>query len=177
MRAVALAVFFIALGGVLLCLEYENLHKAQASESWIKTEGTILRVDYERTSQGRPISNSPIVTYRYTIDGHSYVSSVRSFGDDMDAKDIFRKYKIDEYVVVFYDPTNASNATLVPGVGMWTIVGLQFAWLIFVFGVAYLLVVCIRIGLKRRFPNKAAQNDSQGGRVSEQPGDLNSKQL
>jgi Protein of unknown function (DUF3592) len=148
--AVAVAFLFIVLGGALLCLHYENLQKARASEAWLRTKGIILRVDYERTSHGRRTSNAPVVEYRYTVNGKTHVSRVRSFGDDMDANDIFRKYKAAEDAIVFYDPANPSQATLVPGVGTWTIVGLQFSWMIFGFGFAYLLVVSIRIALRRR---------------------------
>ena len=87
------------------------------------------------------------------------MSDVQSFGDDKDSDDIFRDYKPDQTVTVFYDPNAPSDATLVPGVGTWTIVGLQYAWLIFGCGVLYLLINCIRIKVRGRIP-KASEDTS-----------------
>ena len=141
--AVFLALFFVGIGAALLCLESHNLTKANHSVSWSSTDGIILHTDYERSSVGRKLSNAPYVTYRYQVQGESYISSVRSFGDGLSSAEVFEQYPSGRGVTVYYDPENPQEATLVKGVGSRTATGVRYAQRILVLGLVILAYVAI----------------------------------
>ena len=90
------------LGVGLLILGYDYQSKGRASATWPSTQGLIVNVDYERTSAGRRTGpNYPLVTYRYAINGTTFVSTMRSFRDDgKSSDDIFRDYRRNQAVTV-----------------------------------------------------------------------------
>lgn len=96
------------------------LKKGVASESWYKTEGTIISsdisIDY---SEGDELYGAH-VEYRYKVDDVDYTSDNISFGDynsssKKPAQKILAKYYVGKTVVVYYNPEKPSEALLEPG--------------------------------------------------------------
>ena len=137
------AVLFVALGVALLCLQQQNLANAKRSMNWSSTQGVVLNTDYKRTSVGRRTSNAPYVTYRYQVGSRTFQSDVFSFGDQPVSDAVFEQYPTGRMVTVYFDPRNPHEATLVKGVGEWTITGLRYAQFILGISLAFLVYVVV----------------------------------
>ena len=89
-------------------------------------------------------------TYRYQVQGRSYSSNVRSFGDGMTDSEVFEQYPGGRGVTVYYDPDNPQEATLIKGVGTWTATGARYAQIILVLGFVFLAYITITTMKKSR---------------------------
>ncbi|MCF7849566.1 MAG: DUF3592 domain-containing protein [Kiritimatiellales bacterium] len=145
-------IILILLGVALVVLGYDYQAKARSSATWPKTQGLVLTVDYERTSAGRRTGlNSPLVTYRYDVNGSTFISDMRSFRDDgKSSKDIFKEYTPNQKVSVFYNPIKPSQATLVKGANSHPDFGLIYGLVILISGLVTLAINGIGIIKKRK---------------------------
>lgn len=113
------------------------------SSKWPATNGRIIASDVlvkERSNRDTTYYQ-PQVTYTYSVAGQNYRSSQISAGD-YESSDIRRARKItDKYpremaVTVFYNPHDAANAVLEPGLSLSTI-------LIFVVGAVFFVAAIL----------------------------------
>jgi len=123
-------------------LAYQHLTKpmadeADASESWVKTRGTITHSDIkrDRNSDGKTMYSADI-RYEFEVDGEVFEGDKISFGADFSSSDAsvakkrLKKYTRLKTVDVYYDPEFPGSSVLKPGGNMWTII-IKYAPLLF----------------------------------------------
>jgi uncharacterized protein DUF3592 len=98
------------------------VYEAWVSESWPHTTGTIQesRVDSSLSSgsHGGGISYSPVVTYAYTVDGRSYVSSkidASLFWGPKSSRQIVDAFPLGSQRPVYFSPSNPGDSMLLTG--------------------------------------------------------------
>lgn len=110
---------------------------AQASAQWPSTEGTILtnRVDRAVSQNGRSVSYSAEVTYRYSVNGQSYGADRIRFGTEggsgeEEQRQVAARFAVGARVKVYYDPDRPAVSTLLAGpreqsfLGLWLTIAL-----------------------------------------------------
>ncbi len=115
-------------------LAYQHLTKpmadeADASELWMKTNGTITYsgIKKERDSDGKTMYSADI-RYEFTVEGEVYEGDKVSFGSGFSssntsmAKKSLKKYPRLKSVDVYYDPEFPGSSVLEPGGNMWTVI-------------------------------------------------------
>jgi hypothetical protein len=89
---------------------------ARSSKTWAATGGSIEKS--ELTWQGvRSPRARPVVTYRYQVDGESYVGTRVEFSFTRiyftpEAQTVLKRYPPGAPVTVYYDPANPAESTL-----------------------------------------------------------------
>lgn len=102
--------------------EVAALFEASRSKSWPTVEGTVTkpRIDRSRTTKGSTIE-SPVVRYRYEVDGKGYHRGKLSLSDGVttsrfeSASSVVARYVVGNLVKVYYDRQHPENAVLEPG--------------------------------------------------------------
>jgi Protein of unknown function (DUF3592). len=115
---VVFSLLFLAVGGYLV---YEQ---EQALRSYESTEATVLGTEVDRdvdreTGEPDSVTYTPIVEYRYRVDGQTYTArnvypggtSARS--DRGWAQGVVDDYRQGETVTAYYDPADTSEAYLI----------------------------------------------------------------
>jgi len=125
--------------------------KAEASNSWTKTEGVIIysAIEKDRSSKGKA-TYSADVRYEFSVNDTLFEGSRITFGsvstsDSEDAKEKLRKYPLRKKVDVYYDPEFPGESVLIKGGNMWTSVIKYSPWLFIFFGVMLALQSLKRI--------------------------------
>jgi hypothetical protein len=115
---------FIAIGGAIISYAIKMAAKARQSLSWPSIEGEIAHsaVLYQTnttTSTGGTATYKADIVYRYKVDGANYSSSRISMVDFASttgrAQSIVQRYPDKSRVLVYYDPSDPSEALLEPG--------------------------------------------------------------
>lgn len=94
-----------------------NAIDAHSTKSWPTTEGTIIVSEVTRSSR-----YVPHIVYSYTIDTMDYSSekigltNYAQYKRESDAKVEADKYPVNSKVTVYYNPSNAKEAILKPGI-------------------------------------------------------------
>jgi hypothetical protein len=123
-------VLFMLFGFGILAPGLRNLWYARASQSWPTTEGVVVYVEQEATSQvvkdsaGRTeqvTTHGAPLAYRYEVNGTPYFSNMRHFGQFIGssqdwAEAILQRYPSGTGVPVSYCPTDPDLAALEPGI-------------------------------------------------------------
>lgn len=101
-------------------------HRDRGTGNWPQTDGWVEAAfvyEHEReTSEGIIRSYTPVVRYKYRLDGQTYVSKRRNFlpydtqtfENRLDAETVVAKYTPDrtEMIPVYYNPNNPKQAVL-----------------------------------------------------------------
>ena len=129
--------FLLLVGAIVICwLGTRELIEAQASHDWPSVEGIITYSEFEYTGTGSNSTRSPVVRYRYMVDGKEYTGERIAFGPipgDKGGDALFiseRDEKIKAFAViiegsriaVYYDTSNPSDAVLLQGGGMFVLI-------------------------------------------------------
>jgi hypothetical protein len=135
-------------GGALGWVIY-SLVQCRASLNWPSAPGKVERSGVfekiDRTAQGRRmVEHSAAVVYQYTVQGKEYTSSRLAFGPEQTyastAKSEAARYRPEQEVAVYYDPTDPKNAVLerrlLFGTYIWGVLGASF-------GFAGLRMLCV----------------------------------
>ncbi len=119
-----------------------TLLKAKESESWPSTQGTIVTSEvsrhenYDSATRQKTTMYSANIIYEYNVDGVRRSCDVvgwvsMSFSDPTHARQEISRYPYGMTVVVYYNPDNADDAILEPGVqqSTWSAlcIGLTFS--------------------------------------------------
>lgn len=118
--SIILALF--ALSGVVIAVQgWRVLQRAKNVKSWPTASGVIVASQMPASEFDSP---TPMVTFRYEINGRYYERSQDFHGQSLSwefCKKFTEKYPIDASVQIFYDVRNPGNATLEPGLekGDW----------------------------------------------------------
>ncbi|RLT03615.1 MAG: DUF3592 domain-containing protein [Planctomycetota bacterium] len=108
--------FSVTMSGVAVLFE------ASRSKSWPTVEGTVTetRVDRSRNPKGGT-DESPVVRYRYEVDGKTYHRGKLSLGGAVttswfeSAPSVIARYAVGKPVTVYYDRQHPETAVLEPG--------------------------------------------------------------
>jgi hypothetical protein len=111
-----------------------SLHMAHLSETWPHTTGTVLKAYCFSSHGAKTTSMTRHVWYQYQINGKTYTSDKEHFGIPVSGRACVAGYSDGQTVNVYFDPTDPSDAVLVPGSYSSSRFGIAFG-LIFV-GVA-----------------------------------------
>jgi hypothetical protein len=115
---------FIAIGGAIIRYAMRMAAKARQSLSWPSVEGEIAHsaVLYQTstsTTTGGTSTYKADIAYRYKINGANYSSSRISIVDFSStpgrARSIVERYPDQSRVLVYYNPSDPSEAVLEPG--------------------------------------------------------------
>jgi hypothetical protein len=119
---VILGVVFGLLGLIFLIIALVSRKKAQTSQSWPTTPGTVLsssieeHTEFDSENQSNSINFQPVVQYRYKVMGQEYIGSKIAFGanrfDHARAQSISSRYVPNAAVTVHYNPQNPQDAIL-----------------------------------------------------------------
>jgi hypothetical protein len=156
--AVGLGIFagiFMSLGGVMLAGSLTNLARAAESRKWPQVKGVIVYGQADKTlnATALPVDNDQYalssgdrVVFRYAVDGHTYFSNIRRFGQVPESNhldsDVPTLYPLGREVSVVYSPHNpyvsaletgpARGALWLPGAGAAFFL---FGLAVFLFGI------------------------------------------
>ena len=138
----------IAFGIVFAILGALEWDRASASVGWPTAAGTVTesRAHHStRSKRGRTSSSwSPVVSYRYSVDGREFEARRISFrvsgGSQSEAQAAVDAYPVGSAVTVRHSPDDPSLACLEPGPGDWkwvpvaigavaVLIGLGVAWI------------------------------------------------
>lgn len=134
-------------GGVAVAFSTNpDLRRARQSTRWPSTLGTILDAGFslEELASYKQVFKA-FVYYEYQVGGNTFRARRVRFGDNLVRFSVFGKnrllnrYKTHSPVRVYYDPDNARQAVLEPGVG-WDIYVLSIPVVLVVFFVTALLL-------------------------------------
>lgn len=113
-----LIIILASLAGLFLTyFATNNAIDAHSTKSWPTAEGTIIVSEVTRSSR-----YVPHIVYTYTIDTLDYSSekigltNYAQYKRESDAKVEANKYPVNSKVTVYYNPNNAEEAILKPGV-------------------------------------------------------------
>jgi hypothetical protein len=128
---------------------YHNYRTGQESEKWPNVKGAITRSDMDVQGFGRKMTYTPMIAYRYSVNGMEYSGSrvqfVRTAGSsESSAQSVLAKYPVNSTPTVYYDPANPTNCVLEPG-NTSTGMVLSFVGPLFVLGMG---VFCALAALK-----------------------------
>jgi hypothetical protein len=118
------------------------LLKAWRSSSWPHTTALIQESRLESHSSSGPHGGgtgyTPIVTYSYTVDGHSHLSSrIRggSFWNLKSSRQVVAAYPAGSRRTVYYSPSDPDDSLLLTGVHSQSFEGIVLGTLIMSFGI------------------------------------------
>lgn len=113
-----LIIILASLAGLFLTyFATNNAIDAYATKSWPTTEGTIIVSEVTRSSR-----YVPHIVYAYTVDDMDYSSekigltNYAQYKRESDAKVEADKFPVNTKVTVYFNPTNAGEAILKPGI-------------------------------------------------------------
>jgi hypothetical protein len=108
-------------GGGLVFWGWNILQNARASTTWPTVEGTVLTssVEHSTDAEGGD-SYSPVVVYRYTVNGQTFENNTIKFGENSygsrrKADGIASAYPVGMKVNVHYDPDQPERSVLEAG--------------------------------------------------------------
>jgi len=112
-----MACIFVVFNIVFLVVLFFTRRKMKLVQNWPSTLGTVNASYLERrqSSDDRGSTNYPVVQYSYQVNGQLYQSARLAPGPEVGgsgAGKVIAKYPMGAQVVVFYDPTNPSDAVL-----------------------------------------------------------------
>ncbi len=114
---IALVMLLAGIG--LIMLGRNASKKAKASQSWPTTQGVVVAVSIKATTDNDGNDTyTPIVRYRYEVNGKTYESQRLAFGgqtsfsNNFEAEDFLKSYQENAPVTVYYNPANPSEAVL-----------------------------------------------------------------
>jgi len=112
-----MACIFVVFNIVFLVVLFFTRRKMKLVQNWPSTLGTVNASYLERrqSSDDRSSTNYPVVQYSYQVNGQLYQSARLAPGPEVGgsgAGKVIAKYPMGAQVVVFYDPTNPSDAVL-----------------------------------------------------------------
>jgi hypothetical protein len=124
---IAIGLFGVTMGSILIVRELLIHNTASAAEGWPTAPGRVVEsridVDTSRTRTGTRTTYELHVVYEYTVDGQTHQANrVRAGGmrwsDDSGAA-LFAKltYSVGTTVIVSYNPDDPGDAVLQPGAG------------------------------------------------------------
>jgi hypothetical protein len=159
---------FIAVAGIFLAVGGWNVwQQADKLSRYAPTEATVLGTDVKRDvstdSDGdRSVSYTPMVDYRYEVDGETYqggrVTPLDAGSSDRGwAEGVARRFNEVDTVTIYYDPASPGDAFLLRHVSFFPYIFVVFPMLFLVLGVAAVA------GLGTGSP-KADQPQHLGGR-------------
>ena len=101
--------------------------EAEASKSWLKTEGIIAHSDIQRSrnNDGKTMYSADI-RYEFYVEKELFEGDKISFGSGFSssssslAKKKLKKYPLNKKVDVYYDPEFPGSSVLNPGGSIWT---------------------------------------------------------
>lgn len=134
-------------GGVAVAFsKIPDLRRARQSRYWPSVSGLILEAGFslEELASYKQVFKA-FVYYEYEVEGNTFRARRVRFGDNLIRFSVFGKnrllerYKPDAPVRVFYDPDNARQAVLEPGVG-WDIYLLSLPLVLVAFFVTALVL-------------------------------------
>jgi hypothetical protein len=108
-------------GLVVIGAALRSRRQAEASQSWLGTEGRVIdsRLEKRETTDGEgqvSISYKAIIRYTYTVMGQEFTGDRVSFGamtsNRNPASEIVQRYPLDKRVMVYYDPGKPGQAVL-----------------------------------------------------------------
>jgi hypothetical protein len=124
---VFLALLFITIGVVLIILHRRQKRKAEESESWLETIGTVneskvaqgtnVLMSNDEDNEGTPVF-SPEISYIYQVAGLEYTSNRLTFGGKKsyskraNAEKVTALYPVGSQLPVYYDPKNPKEAVV-----------------------------------------------------------------
>lgn len=126
---------FLYLGWEIVRQDIGFLQGGSASENWPTVDGQIISssVESSYSSGGSGVGSSrydPIVEYEYSVEGESFTGdrisfAQQSYSHNTSAEAITKRYSVGRTVPVSYDPEDAANSVLEPGVesGNWLGIG------------------------------------------------------
>ena len=147
---VFLMLTFFAAGIGISIWGWSVLQDARVSESWPATDGEILSSNVREDTDEDGTSYFGDVTYRYSVDGISYVTDNVSFGQyggsRGHAEEIVDRYPAGSGGTVHYDPADPVTAVLEPGV-TWS------SYFLLIFGAVFVCIplVVLPLMLRSRF--------------------------
>ena len=116
------AFIFGILGVAFIAFALISRKKAETSQSWPVTTGSITRADlqehisYDDDTGGTTRSYEPRITYTYNVAGQPLTSTKIGFGansfDYNHAQEILNRYPVGTPVTVHYDPNDPGKAVL-----------------------------------------------------------------
>ncbi len=135
---------FLVLGTYILLKYVVGAFRADASENWPSTPGTI------KTTEIKYIHNDPnywsvTINYQYLVAGCVFNSDVYSFGDhlhfydEVDAKEFIAKFPISSQVTIYYNPRNPSISTMQKGELSYSKIALVLGTISFFIGIFQLI--------------------------------------
>lgn len=127
------AVFLLGIIGIIV-YEVKRLQKANDSRSWPSTYGRIVSAGTKTVAAGGSdnygaMANVPDIRYEYSVHGARYSGKQLSFGPGIGStKSVLARYQPESTVKVYYNPSNPSEAVLIPGSGTmsYVIIALMF---------------------------------------------------
>lgn len=141
MLALALVLVFVAVPGVMLVEQHQQLSRAQAVPATV-TSSEVVRVDASTDDAGWEYE--PRVEYTYEVDGTTYTSrelfpgatETRQYSFESEAAEVADQFPAGTTVEAYYDPADPAESFLIRRAdGRWTLVGMAAFGL---FGVALL---------------------------------------
>lgn len=113
-----LIIILASLAGLALALfATNNATNAYKTKSWPTTQGTVITSEVMRSSR-----YVPHIVYTYAVDSVDFSSEKVRLKDmaqykfQADAAEAADKYPVNAKVTVYYNPTNAAEAILEPGI-------------------------------------------------------------
>jgi Protein of unknown function (DUF3592) len=99
-----------------------NINRAKRSKRWPNTEGEIMRSEVKIKIDEDNEQHHPDIQYQYSVSGVMYKASRISFGklDHRNLKrdtaaETVKEYSVGQRILVWYDPLDPNQATLVVG--------------------------------------------------------------
>ena len=110
----------VLMGLLMLAKVGADKMNADAAAAWPTTFGTVLSAQVEELEYGSELRWFPRVTYRYSVQGRTVVTTQLTPGqqpywrDRMDARQFLERYMARSQVVVYYNPANIGESVLEP---------------------------------------------------------------
>lgn len=119
-----LGLLFVGAGAFMIYLGRRNQKKADASQNWPSTKGTIIETGAVKSYHSGADNDSDVTTYSpklkfsYKVGESQYASDKiafgygKSFNSEMSALSSIQKYSQGSMVIVYYNPENPNEAVL-----------------------------------------------------------------
>jgi len=140
-----IAVLTIAAFG-LTFMGLKDIWQAAWSTTWPTTAAVIIRSDITRRHEDSGDDFVPDIEYRYRVEGREMTSKGIRAGTTVThtrkvARSLANEYHAGQLVMIAYDPADASNALLEPGLHKQTFVVLVFGLMTLMFMTSICLVI------------------------------------
>ncbi|MDP2653307.1 MAG: DUF3592 domain-containing protein [Candidatus Omnitrophota bacterium] len=118
---------FLIVGLAVMNMGFKQIQKSKLSMTWPTVEGVVSSSDMGRhRDSDRGTTYSADVTYRYVLEGTTYVSSKVRYGslntsNPADAQRVLNRYPVGTKVSVHFNPDDPYESVLEPGMhgGVW----------------------------------------------------------